>query len=304
MRTTLYPYIALVIGVLAVSSSAIFVRLSTADAGIIAFYRLFFSALLIFPFFWGKRKEVLSFSKKDWLFSAAAGFFLAFHFILWFRSLEYTSVASSVVLVTLQPIFSFIGTYFLFKERVSFAGIISALLAIGGSAYISWGDFKVSGQALYGDILALLACALVTAYLLFGQHVRKHHSLTVYTFIVYGISAITLCLYCLFSGAAFFSYPSSDWGYFFLLAVIPTLLGHSLFNWVLKWLSTNMISVAILFEPVGAVALAYWILDESVMMTQVIGGAVIFLGIILFMASQSMRKNTVTAVKGKTHKAL
>lgn len=219
------------VGVLAVSSSAIFVRLSTADAGIIAFYRLFFSALLIFPFFWGKRKEVLSFSKKDWLFSAAAGFFLAFHFILWFRSLEYTSVASSVVLVTLQPIFSFIGTYFLFKERVSFAGIISALLAIGGSAYISW-------------------------------------------------------------------------GYFFLLAVIPTLLGHSLFNWVLKWLSTNMISVAILFEPVGAVALAYWILDESVMMTQVIGGAVIFSGIILFMASQSMRKNTVPSVKGKTHKAL
>ncbi|XBO85774.1 DMT family transporter [Bacillus licheniformis] len=77
-------------------------------------------------------------------------------------------------------------------------------------------------------------------------------------------------------GRRLFSYPASDWGYFFLLAVIPTLLGHSLFNWVLKWLSTNMISVAILFEPVGAVALAYWVLDESVMMTQVIGGAVIF----------------------------
>lgn len=105
-------------------------------------------------------------------------------------------------------------------------------------------------------------------------------------------------------GRRLFSYPASDWGYFFLLAVIPTLLGHSLFNWVLKWLSTNMISVAILFEPVGAVALAYWILDESVMMTQVIGGAVIFSGIILFMASQSIRKNNVPAVKGKTPKAL
>ncbi|QHZ45947.1 DMT family transporter [Bacillus sp. NSP9.1] len=286
MKSNLYPYAALVVGVLAVSSSAVFVRLSTAEPGIIAFYRLFFSTLLIFPFFWGKRKEVLRFSRKDWLFSGAAGFFLAFHFILWFQSLEHTTVASSVVLVTLQPIFSFLGTYVLFKEKVSAAGVVSALLAIGGSAYISWGDFKVSGQALYGDILALIACAWVTAYLLFGQHVRKRHSLSVYTFIVYGISAVVLLVYCLFDGAAFFSYPPADWGYFVLLAVIPTLLGHSLFNWVLKWLSTNMISVAILFEPAGAIVLAYWILHESVMTTQLVGGAVIFAGILLFMASQ------------------
>ncbi|WP_243387643.1 DMT family transporter [Bacillus kexueae] len=285
------PFIALAIGVTAVSTSAVLVKLTTAPSAVIAFYRLFFSALIILPFFlWRYLPEVKTFTKKEWVYSTIAGVFLAFHFILWFESLNYTSVASSVVLVTLQPLFSFVGTYLFFKEKISVHAVISAIIAIIGSVIISWGDFRVSGMALFGDILALIACAMVTAYLLFGQHVRKTHSLTAYTFIVYGISAITLFLYCLFLNQPLIGYPTSDWVYFLLLAIIPTLLGHSLFNWSLKWISTNVISVSILFEPVGAIILAYLLLGEKVMFTQVLGGTVIIAGILLFAFEKKFKK--------------
>jgi drug/metabolite transporter (DMT)-like permease len=287
----LYPYAALVIGVIAVSTSAIIVKLTSAPAPVIAFYRLFFSTVLISPLFLMKSfGELRAMSKKDWLFSTIAGVFLAFHFILWFESLNFTSVASSVVLVTLQPLFAFIGTYLFFKERVSKIALFSGIIAIAGSIIISWGDFQISGLALLGDLLALAACAMITAYLLFGQGIRKRHSLTLYTFIVYGISSITLLFYCLLLQYPLAPYPMTDWYYFLLLAIVPTLLGHSLFNWSLKWVSTNTISIMILFEPVGAIILAYYILGEKVILSQVIGGAVIMIGIILFLLEKQFKK--------------
>lgn len=227
-------------------------------------------------------------SKKDWIYSSIAGVFLAFHFILWFESLNYTSVASSVVLVTLQPLFAFIGTFLFFKEKVSIVAIISGLIAITGSVIISWGDFKVSGIALLGDVLALAACAMITAYLLFGQGIRKRHSLTLYTFIVYGISSITLLAYCLLLQYPLSPYPQEDWIYFLLLAIIPTLLGHSLFNWSLKWVSTNTISIMILFEPVGSIILAYYLLGEKMILSQMIGGTVILIGIIFYVFERKL----------------
>lgn len=132
-------------------------------------------------------------------------------------------------------------------------------------------------------MLALVACALVTANFLMGQEIRKRHSLTLYTFIVYGSSSITLFIYCLLLKYPLAPYPLSDWYYFLLLAIIPTLLGLSLLNWSIKWVSANTISVVILFEPVGAIILAYYILHEKVVITQIIGSIVIMVGIILFL---------------------
>jgi len=282
-KSTIHPYIPIAIGVIAVSMSAIFVKLANADAGVIAFYRMFFSVLIMAPvFFWKYTAEIKRLTKRDWVFSGIAGIFLALHFILWFESLNYTSVASSTVLVTLQPLFAFIGTYFFFKERLSIKTISSGVIAIGGSILISWGDFKISGTALYGDMLALIACALVTAYLLFGQDVRKRLSLVTYTFVVYGISTFTLFFYVLLKGESFGPYPANDWVWFILLAIVPNLLGHTLFNWSLKYVSTNVISIAILFEPIGAAILAFYVFNEHLISSQVIGGFIVISGILLF----------------------
>lgn len=277
------PYIAIIIGVASVSMSAIFVKLANAESAVIAFYRMFFSILIMSPVFFLKyRGEIKLLHKKDWIFSTIAGVFLAFHFILWFESLNYTSVASSTVLVTLQPLFAFIGTYIFFKEKISLQSIVAGSVAIVGSFLISWGDFRVSGSALYGDILALIACALITGYLLFGQDVRQRLSLMTYTMVVYSVSTICLFFYVLITGQSFGPYESTDWFWFIMLAIVPNLLGHTLFNWALKWVSTNTISIAILFEPVGAAILAYFIFAEKLIASQIIGGLVVVGGISLF----------------------
>ncbi|WP_071393744.1 DMT family transporter [Bacillus tuaregi] len=285
------PYFVLVIGVISISTSAIFVKLTSAPSGITAFYRLLFTVLFMLPLFTYKyMSELKLISKKDWFFSIISGVFLAFHFILWFESLRFTSVASSTVLVTLQPLFAFIGSYLFFKEVFSGKALLSCVLAIGGSVMISWGDFYVSGTALYGDLLALIACVLVTVYFLFGQTVRKRISLITYTFVVYSISTMTLFIYALTKGELFFPYESRDWLYFILLAVFPTLLGHSLFNWSLKWLSTSTISMAILLEPVGAGILAYFLFQETISWTQAFGSIIIIAGIMFFLLDEKKVK--------------
>src|SRR5699024_12843200 len=123
------------------------------------------------------RDEIRSVKKNDWLLATLSGIFLALHFILWFESLNYTSVASSVVLVTLQPIFDFVGTYFFFGDRFSVAAIISMFITLLGCLIISWGDFRIGGLALFEDILALLGAATVTGYLLLGQQMLRTLSL-------------------------------------------------------------------------------------------------------------------------------
>jgi len=286
------PYFAVVVGVIALSTSAIFVKLASgAPAGIIAFYRLAFAALLMLPTILFKyRDELKMISRRDWGLTAISGVFLALHFIVWFESLNYTSVASSVVLVTLQPIFAFIGTYFFFGERFSIAAVISMFITLIGSIIIGWGDFQISGLALFGDALALLGAITVTAYFLLGQRLRRSMSLIAYTFIVYGISALVLLVYNLILNNDFVGYTLDHWGWFLALAIIPTFFGHTLFNWALKWLSTSTISMAIVFEPIGATALAYLILDEIVTPTQWLGGTIVIFGLFLFIVSTTRKK--------------
>ncbi|MEL3962077.1 DMT family transporter [Lysinibacillus endophyticus] len=296
-KPKIHPYIPILIGVISISLSAIIVKLTEAHSSVIAFYRMLFSILIMSPLFFSKYvNEIKILSKKDWLFSSVAGIFLAFHFILWFESLNYTSVASSTVLVTLQPLFAFIGTYLFFKEKITIKTIASGAIAVIGSFLISWGDFRVSGSALYGDILALIACALITGYLLFGQDVRKRISLITYTMVVYSISTVCLFFYVLIIGESFGPYPTMDWVWFLLLAIIPNLLGHTLFNWAVKWVSTNVISVAVLFEPIGASILAYFIFSEKLMTTQIIGGVTVIIGIMLFIIDLKILKGFLKKV--------
>lgn len=277
------PLLVIFIGVLSVSASAIFVKLSTAESGTIAFYRMFLSVLIMLPLFLKNNlHELKEIRSRDWVFSTIAGILLAFHFILWFESLRYTSVASSTVLVTLQPLFAIFGTYFFFKEKITLKSVLAMIIAIGGSFLISWGDFQVGGTAFYGDILALIACALVTGYMLFGQDLRRRIGLTTYTIIVYTVSAVTLAIYMLVKGESFTTDDPMNWLWFLLLAIVPNLLGHNLFNWALKYVSANTVSIAILFEPVGASIMAFLVFGEVLISSQYIGGAIVIIGILLY----------------------
>ncbi len=286
------PYIGIVVAVFSISTSAIMVKLITdAPASMIAFYRIFLAVVLMLPIILIKyRGEFHSITKKDWIYAIISGIFLSLHFILWFESLNYTSVASSVVLVALQPLFAFIGTYIFFGERFSVAAVISLFITLLGSFIIGWGDFQISGLALLGDILAILGAITVTVYFLLGQKLRRSLSLMTYTFIVYSSSALMLLLYNAVLGNNFIHFSTNSWIWFFGLAIIPTFFGHSLFNWALKWVSTSTISMSIVFEPIGASLLAYFILGEHLSWSQFLGGSIVIFGLFLFVVSTTRKK--------------
>ncbi|MED1206080.1 DMT family transporter [Heyndrickxia acidicola] len=304
MKPGLRVYFILFIGVAAVSASAILVKLSTASAGVLAFYRLFLTTLMIAPIIIFKYTlELKMISKRDWYTSIIAGIFLAFHFVFWFQSLNYTSVASSTVLVTLQPLFVFLGTYLFFKEKYSPSAILCGLMAIFGSAVIGWGDFETKRSSFTGDLLALISCAFISIYFMFGQGVRKRVSFLPYTFIVYGISTVVLFIYVLLHQEHFVPYSLNNWIYFILLAVVPTLIGHTILNWSLEWVSSSVISMLILIEPVIASFLALILLGEDMSGKQIIGGLIILSSIAIFIVGGNRKEGkSLLFIRTKKHR--
>ncbi len=294
---SIYLYIALFIGVAALSTSAIFVKLSAAPAPIVAFYRMLFSTILILPWLiFNKHSlpELRSMKRRELYTMILSGVLLGVHFVLWFESLRYTSVASSTVLVTLQPIFAFAGSYFLFGERLRKMAILGGVLSIVGSFVIGIGDFRIGGIALLGDVLALLGAAVITIYFLIGKSVRQVYSLPVYTFIVYLSSSVFLALYCAVLDAPFIGYADQDWLLFLGLAVVPTLFGQTVMNGLIRWMSASTISMSILGEPVGTCILAYLILGDQLTMEQWIGSCVILIGILVYTLSTRTKETKVS----------
>lgn len=286
MKAKGMQYCSLVLGVLALSTSAIFVKLAHAPSSVTAFYRLFFAMIILLPFLLTKRKYIqtlLSLSKKQWVIGIISGLFLSIHYVLWFESLQYTSVASSTVIVTLQPLFAFVGSYFLFKEKLNKGAILGCLMAMLGCFIIGWGDIQVSGQALLGDLLAFAAAGVITIYFFIGEHMRTLLPVVPYSILGYSSSAFFLALYTLSQGISFIGYPITTWSSFIALAVISTILGQMVLNWLLKWLSTSIISMSILGETVGTCFLAYLILGELISIQQGTGIGITLGGLGLFL---------------------
>lgn len=277
------PYLAVLVGVFAVSFSALFVRLTTAPALIIATYRLLFTFLTLAPYaLYRYRPELCALPWKQRAMATASGLCLALHFVTWFTSLRYTSVASSVVLVTTQPVFVVIGSWIFFKERVSRLSMIGGGLALFGSVIIGAADFKIGQEALFGDLLALAAAILVSGYLLIGRRLRSGVSLPVYTFYTYGSSAFALVVTSFATATPFAPYPPRDWLLFLGLALVCTVVGHTVFNWVLRYVQASVVSVSVLGEPLGAILWASIFLSEYPTLRQTIGAGFIFGGLFIF----------------------
>lgn len=277
------PYVAVLAGVLAVSFSALFVRLSAAPALIIATYRLLFTFLLLAPFTLVRHyRDLTQLSLRQVGLACISGIFLALHFATWFVSLNYTSVASSVVLVTTQPIFVVIGSYLFFHEKISTKALWGGALALSGSIYIGATDFQVGGQAFLGDLLALAAAILVSGYLLIGRKLRAEINLPSYTFYTYGTSSLTLIVASYLTQTSFGPYPLQEWALFGALAVVCTIGGHTVFNWALKYVQASVVAVSILGEPLGAILWASLFLHETPTLRQSIGGLIILLGLFVF----------------------
>jgi len=282
-------YAALGCGVLIVSTASILVRFAQGQdvpSLAIAAWRLAIAALALLPLLLTRaRGELGTLSRRDWWLAGASGVFLALHFASWIVSLEYTSVASSVALVTTNPIWIALFSVLVLRERMPALRLLAVVLSLAGSAVILAADAgSVSASAPapgLGNALALAGSLTVCGYLLIGRRLRAHMSLLAYVGVVYAVAALCLVLLAVASGTRMGGYPKFAWILLAAMALGPQLLGHSAFNYALKHVSATMIALAVLGEPIGSTLLAWLLFDEAVGAVKLAGMAVLLGGIFL-----------------------
>ena len=271
-----YTHMVLICGIVGVSTGSIFARLADAPALVTAAYRLGLASLILVPLAcWKTRNELCNLSFRDLKLAVISGLFLAGHFASWISSLDYTSIANSVVLVNTIPLWVGLLTPLITKDRIQRATIVSIVVSVIGAAIIGFGDFATGGDALWGDFLAVVGAVCAAVYLLFGRNLRRKLSLLSYVAVCYGSAAVILWLFVLFLNLPITGYSTQTVAAFWAMALISQIIGHSSYNWALKWFSTGFIAVVLLGEPIGSTIMAYIIFGEGLTWAKFIGGLLI-----------------------------
>lgn len=278
------PWGALGVAVLAMSWAGPLVRFATAPALAIAAWRLVFAMAVVGGVlaYRGSVLRGVRLTTREWFLGGASGLFLAAHFWTWIASVQLTTVASSVVLVSTQPFFIAGLSVVFLGERPTSREWTGIVVAVVGAAVIGWGDFGLGPEALAGDALALLAAVLVAAYYTIGRRLRQKLDLWAYVAVVYGVAALTLLGgVVILPGVPLTGYPAGDWLVFVGLAVGPMMLGHTGVNYAIRYIPPYVANLVILGEPVGATLIAWALpaLREVPPVQTFAGGALILLGI-------------------------
>lgn len=280
-----HPMIMVIVGLLGVSLSSIFVRLADGPSVVTAACRLLWTVLLLTPVALGKqeiRKEIFSADKKSVLLCILSGICLAAHFTTWFESLKHTSVASSTAIVCTEVIWVSIGYCLFMKGKMNWKVILCIAVMVAGSMLIAFSDSMAGEGHLYGDILAVIGAISVAGYTLIGKEMRKSMTTTAYTYIVYTTCALVLVGTTIFQGYGVTDFSIRTIGAGFLLAVVSTIMGHSVFNWCLKYFTPSFVSGARLCEPVIASIVAIFLFQEIPAAMQVLGSAIVIGGVFVY----------------------
>lgn len=288
------PILGIIVGIAAVSSASILIRFAQREAPslVIAAARLMLASLILAPLALTRyRAEYRKLTRTDGWLAVFSGVFLALHFATWISSLEYTTVASSVVLVSASPLFVAIASWLFLREKAGRPVILGLGVALTGGVIVGLTDRGgVMRNALLGDALALGGALAVTGYWIIGRRLRAKLSLVPYIAIVYGTAAVTLAIMVGAAQQTFIGYSPLVYLWFLLLALGPQLLGHSSFNWALAHLPATFVAVATLGEPIGSSILAFFILQETPTPLKIIGAALILVGIVIVSHQTASRK--------------
>ncbi|SFQ04550.1 MULTISPECIES: DMT family transporter [Halolamina] len=293
------PMAGLAVAVLAVSTSAILIRWSSAPSVVKAFYRVVFTTALLLPWALGRyRGEFRQMKPQDLGIAGLTGVALALHFAAWFESLNHTSVAASVTLVQTQPLFVAVGAWALLDERLTRRMLAGIFVALFGAAAMSLGDpalallglgdaEALAGTGMLGNALALVGAVCAAAYVLAGRSLRQRVSLVPYVVVVYVACAAVLLAIAVAQNAPLVDYPRREWLLFLGMALGPGIFGHTVINWALAHVESGVVSVSLLGEPVGSTVLALLLLPGEIPTpTTIVGGAVVLLGIYITAAAR------------------
>jgi len=287
-------FLAIAIAMVSISFASIFTKWSDSPPFIIAGYRLALTCAMLLPVMvlTGGFSELKSFNRKEILLILLSGVALAFHFGLWITSLTLTLVATSVILVTSHPIFVAGVSHFVLKERVKKMAAIGIAVAFSGVVLISISDYSVGGGRLLGDLLAFIGGICAGIYFLSGRVARKSIALTPYAFSVYGLSALLLLVSAAILGNRVVVTSTHELTLFLLMAIIPTIGGHTMFNYALKKLPAHIVATGVLGEPVGASILAYLLLPQEVPGLWIIVGGVLVVGGLYVVLSRGVQSKS------------
>jgi len=277
----------LTVGLAAISIASVLIKLCQAPPLVIASYRLSIAALfylVLGAMRSAKPRQPIDAKKVRW--AGFSGLFLCLHFVAWISSLQYTSVASSVVLVQTAPVLVALGSYFFFQEKGSWRLVLGIALTLTGGVLISYYDFHGDAGTLKGNLLAGVGAIGAAGYLLFGRRLRRDLDTVSYVRLVYSGAALATLLVVAIMRVPLFGYSIDTYLLLFLIALFPQVIGHTTLNWALKQFSATSVSIMTLAEPIGASLLAYLILGEQIGWIKMIGGAVSLAGIVLTLLSE------------------
>jgi drug/metabolite transporter (DMT)-like permease len=289
MQSIARVHLAMGMAVVALAFASIFItelEAAGVEPLVIAFYRMAIATLLLLPAALVlERRLVASTTWRELALIVAGGFCLAVHFAAWITSLKYIPIAASVVLVDSHPLFVVLAAYVLLDERPTRRSILGAAGGFAGMAIIFRDGFRAIGTALFGDALALVGAISIVGYFIIGRKMRAKVGLFSYTVPLYAACSLFLFTWAFAAGNHFYPYDASQWFYLVGLAVVPTIFGHTVFNWAIGHVRASVISVAFLGEPVVASLLAFIFFGQRPPVATLIGGAFVLAGIYLITSS-------------------
>lgn len=285
-QTPTQAYLVLLMGIVAASLAAIFIRFAQAEnvpSLVIAMSRLGLATFILTPFTWKQYwYELRQLGWVDLLLAALSGVWLAVHFATWITSLELTSVLVSTILVSTTPLWAAVLEWIFLKVRIGKWIIIGLAVALAGGILIAFADStgsNLGSNPVMGALLALSAAVAMGVYLTIGRRLRGRLSLLPYIWLVYGCAAIILLVVIAAARIPVTGYSTHGYLWLVVLALVPQLIGHSSFNFALKYLPATFISIASQMEGIGSAIAAFFLFDEIPVPLQIVGSIGILIGV-------------------------
>ena len=279
MQNKYLPYIALTIGISALSLSAMFVRWAEAPGPVTGFYRLLISTILLTPLFVRQQKQLAPVEKKYLLFPIIAGIFTAFDFAFWNSSLKYTTAANATLLGNTAPLWVALIALIIFREKLRGVFWFGLVIALTGAVLVMGSDFLHHPTLGLGDLLASAAAIFYASYQLTTQRGRKYIDPFRYIWLV-GVSAtIGMFIINLAMSNSFTGYSAQTWIIFFVTAIVSQMVGYLAITYALGHLPASIVSPTLIGQPILTTLLAIPMLGEIPNAMQWIGGAIALAGI-------------------------
>jgi drug/metabolite transporter (DMT)-like permease len=290
IQRRLFPYIALSIGIMALSLSAMFVRWSSAPGPVTGFYRLLISTILFIPFFIHRQRLSEPIEARRLWYPFLAGLFTACDFAFWNSSLKFTTAANATLLGNTAPLWVALAALLFFQERLRGIFWIGLILALSGATLIMGSDFLHHPVFGLGDLMASTAGIFYASYQLTTQHGRKYMDPFRYIWLV-GVSAtVFMFVINLILGNAFTGYSTQTWIVFIAAAIVSQMIGYLAITYALGHLPASIVSPTLIGQPVLTTILAIPLLGEIPTTIQWLGGAIALAGIYVVNQSYTLSK--------------